>query len=189
MALGFIIKIHEYWLRENIRKAFAFSGYDNCKVQLIVTQIDPSGVYIIIGSHETPEPAIIVENKMAEVSKYSLNYWLPYIGSFFWLLSFSFWVVLWFLNPYSIEKVPNIITIPGVFMAIFCLIGVAVSIRRKPVLMALVSILSFFPIGCYLLFSPGIFKIIGWLNIVCFVISLFMFYSLRSEKHEIAKIS
>ncbi|NOQ40751.1 MAG: hypothetical protein GQ562_10585 [Anaerolineales bacterium] len=56
LALGFIIKIQEYWLRENIRKAFAFSGYDNCKVQLIVTQIGPSGVYIIIGSHETPEP-------------------------------------------------------------------------------------------------------------------------------------
>ena len=47
-----------------------------------------------------------VENKMAEGSKYSLNYWLPYIGSFFLLLSFSFWVVLWFLNPYSTEKAP-----------------------------------------------------------------------------------
>lgn len=126
---------------------------------------------------------------MAERSKYSLNYWLPYVGSFMWLLSFSFWIVLWFLNPYSMEKASNIITIPGVFMAIICLLGVAGSIKRKPILMALVSILSFIPIGWYLLFSPGIFKIIGWLNIFCFVISLFMFFSLRSEIHEITKIS
>jgi len=126
---------------------------------------------------------------MAEESKYRSNIWLPYVSSLFWFLSFSLWVVLWFKNPYSAEKALNIITIPGVIMVIFCLLGVVVSIKRKPVLMALVSILSFFPIGWYLLSSPGFLKIIGWLNIACFVISLFIFYSLRYDKHKISKNS
>lgn len=126
---------------------------------------------------------------MAKKTKYSFNHWLPYIGSFFWLLTFTFWVVLWFQNPYSTENASNIITLPGVVMAIFCLLGAAISIKRKPVLMALVSMLSFFPIGWYLISTPGIFEIIGWFNIVSFVISVLMFYNLRSEKSDNAKIS
>ena len=135
------------------------------------------------------ESSIIRKNTMAEESENSSNSWLPYIGSFFWFLSFALWVALWLINPYSTEKASNIITLPGVFMAIFCLLGVVVSIKRKPILMASVSILSFFPIGWYLLLTPGIFNIIGWLNIVCFVISLFMFYDSRYEIHKISNIS
>jgi len=126
---------------------------------------------------------------MVNESKRASKSWLPYIGSFFWILSFSLWIGLWFINPYTTDKASNIITIPGVLMAVFCLFGVLVSFMRKPILMALVSILSFFPVGLYLLLTPGIFKFIGLLNIVCFVLSLFMFYGLRNERHEITKIS
>lgn len=118
---------------------------------------------------------------MVKESKYSSIFWLAYTSFFFWFLSFSLWVVLWFKNPYSTEKTLNLITTPGIIMLILCLLGMVVSINRKPILMALVSISSFFPIGAYLLFTPGIFKIIGWLNIASLVISLFMYYSLRNE--------
>lgn len=61
LASGFAIQNQEHWLRENISQAIAFSGFCNCKVKLIITQIDPSGVYIIIGSHETPGLRIIAD--------------------------------------------------------------------------------------------------------------------------------
>ncbi len=100
---------------------------------------------------------------MEKESKRSLKFWFPYLGSIFWILSLSLWFVLWFINPYSNDKASNIITIPGVFMAVFCLFGIVISIKRKPILLALISILSFFPVGLYLLLTPGIFKIISLL--------------------------
>ena len=106
--------------------------------------------------------------------------WMSLSSVLFWLLSCILWFIMWFNNPYSTEKPAEIITTPGIYMVLLCLVGMVISRRKMPVLMALVSVLSFLPIGWYLLGTPGIFNLIGWLNIACFILSLVM---LSISKH------
>ncbi len=52
-------------------------------------------------------------------------------------------------------------------MLLIATIGVVSSYLKKPILLLVLALLSFSPIGLYLLATPGIFLIIGILNIVC----------------------
>ena len=118
-----------------------------------------------------------VENLLIQAKAIRMKRWVSTLSAVLWLLSLILWLVLWFDNPYSKISPLELITLPGVFMVALCLLGMFVSIRKKPVLMLVVSTISFFPIGWYLLGSPGIFKIIGLSNMACFILSLLMFGS------------
>ncbi len=101
--------------------------------------------------------------------------WPMYMGSTACTLAFLLWLILWFDNPYTTEEPGEIITSPGVLMVLFCIAGFVAAIKSKPMIMLIVSLLSFCPIGWYMLASPGIFNWIGWLNIVYFFSAIGMF--------------
>jgi len=101
-----------------------------------------------------------------------------YIGATGALVSCSLWLVLFFINPYVIsgtESIENPITAPGVLMAAFSLVAVWASIKGRLFLLFAVSAISLLPMGIYLLGSPGIFKWIGVMNIVCLLSAISMF--------------
>ena len=66
-------------------------------------------------------------------------------------------------------------------MALLCIAGVVAVLRCKPIAMVIISLLSFFPVGWYLLGSPGIFKWIGWLNIVYLFSAIGMYYCCKRK--------
>jgi len=98
----------------------------------------------------------------------SANSKLYVISAMSWISTFGLWVVLWFFNPYSQT---DSITIPGMLMLFFATAGVIGSYLMKPILLLSLALLSFFPIGFYLLGTPGIFLFIGILNIVSIVLA------------------
>ena len=85
-----------------------------------------------------------------------------------WVSTIGLWIVLWFFNPYAQSET---ITIPGVIMLFAAVAGVVGSYCRKPILLLALALVSFIPIGLYLLGTPGIFLIIGILNIVCIALA------------------
>jgi hypothetical protein len=90
------------------------------------------------------------------------------ISAMLWLSTIVLWTVLWFFNPYAQSEA---ITIPGVIMLFAAVAGLVSSYSQKPKLLLALALVSFIPIGLYLLGTPGIFLIIGVLNIVCIALA------------------
>lgn len=88
-------------------------------------------------------------------------------GAAIWVSTLALWVVLWFFNPYS--STGEAITIPGMIMILAALVGVFASMKGSGVGQLLAALVSIFPIGLYVLGTPGIFALIGVLNILAII--------------------
>ena len=87
-------------------------------------------------------------------------------------------VVLWISFAYANYLYPDDVSTPtwitiGV-MVLLSISGLCASLAKKPLLMILVFLVSFFPVGLYLLGVPSIFRLIGITNVLFLVSSLFM---------------
>ncbi|HYP28814.1 MAG TPA: hypothetical protein VE262_19030 [Blastocatellia bacterium] len=79
-----------------------------------------------------------------------------------------------FFNPYGNEFLSGeTYILVAVLISLACLSGWA-SLMNKPLFMLIVSVLSFIPVGFYLLLTPGIFKYIGFCNLICIGIAILM---------------
>jgi hypothetical protein len=94
------------------------------------------------------------------------------LGALFAFGSLSLYIVLAFFNPYA----PGHITVPMVAMIFLAIWGIIASLTEKPYLMLTVSLVSFVPIGLYLLGTPGIFRWIGACNLLLLLASLLLLY-------------
>jgi hypothetical protein len=90
------------------------------------------------------------------------------ISAILWASTFGLWIILWFFNPYSQT---DTITIPGVIILLLASTGVISSYLRKPILLLSLALISFFPIGFYLMGTPGIFALIGILNLLAIILA------------------
>ena len=106
--------------------------------------------------------------RIAEMSTSPSNNKLYLLSAMLWFLTVGLWIVLWFFNPYSQTET---VTIPGLVMLFVATTGVVSSFLKKPILLLTLALLSFFPIGLYLLGTPGIFLNIGLLNVVSVVVA------------------
>ena len=85
-------------------------------------------------------------------------------------------VVLKFFNPYTPEIVRSV---PVTLMLMLALAGMAASLAAKPYWMLALAIISFIPIGLYLLGTPGIFRWVGVLNLLFLAAGLLMLFARR----------
>ena len=93
---------------------------------------------------------------------------LDIVSAMSWLVTLGLWIILWFFNPYSQAET---LSIPGMIMLLLAIAGIVSSYLMKPMLLLALALLSFIPIGIYLLGTPGIFLFIGILNIVSIVLA------------------
>ncbi len=77
-------------------------------------------------------------------------------------------LVLWLVGLFYLP--PTSWLVAGVMILLSLLAGYA-SWRERPCLLMVVALLSFFPVGLYLLGMPGLFRWIGLLNLLLFVAS------------------
>jgi hypothetical protein len=107
-------------------------------------------------------------------------------GAGAWALTIVLWLVLWFFNPYT--SAGGTITIPGMVMILVAIFGVFASLKGSWLGQLLASLASIFPIGLYLLGSPGIFAFIGILNMLSIVpTGNFLLFRRATEKSVSAK--
>ena len=98
--------------------------------------------------------------------------------AFFYSATAAFWLALWFYNPYTLQSYTELITAPGFFMILLSLLGVWAALNIKPVSLFFIALFSLIPIGSYMLSSPGIFMLIGWFNLACFILILIYYCEL-----------
>ena len=77
----------------------------------------------------------------------------------------SLWVVFLFDNPYAPRAQGRVLTFGGL-MALSAVVSVIAAARGAHLGMYLLFFVSFFPVGLYVLAGPGLFRAIGWLNLL-----------------------
>ena len=74
------------------------------------------------------------------------------------------WAIFLFRNPYaSAAEGPTLLF--GRLMILASLIGLVAAARGAHLAMYLLFVVSFVPVGFYVMLGPGIFQAIGWLNL------------------------
>jgi hypothetical protein len=82
--------------------------------------------------------------------------------------------VLLYFNPY-VKTEPKVDLSPTVLLMVAAaFLGIVASVMARPLWMLIVFCVSFFPMGFYLLGTPGIFKWIGVCNIGFLVSAVLM---------------
>jgi hypothetical protein len=92
------------------------------------------------------------------------------LGSLAALGTLSLYIVLVFFNPYS----PGSLTIPIMLMMLLSGVSTITAWKAKPYLMLVIFLLSFVPMGLYMLGTPGLFKWIGIFNLLFLLASVLM---------------
>ena len=95
------------------------------------------------------------------------------------LLTLLLWIALSFFNPYGYQGLTDESRLISVVMILLAIVGVFAVVKIKPYLMLGVGILSFVPVGFYLLGTPSLFKWIGVSNAMFVLSSLLMLMALR----------
>lgn len=80
------------------------------------------------------------------------------------------YLVFVFFNPYR----PGSLTLPIVAMMVLALVGALAAWWAKPYLMLAIFLVTFVPVGLYMLGTPGLFKWIGILQLVFLLASILM---------------
>jgi hypothetical protein len=97
-----------------------------------------------------------------------------------WVFVVVLWTILWFFNPYTSRE--EAITIPGLVMILVAIFGIFGSVKRSGIAQLLASLVSILPIGLYLLGTPGVFALIGVLNIAAiFPAAYFLVFGRSTE--------
>jgi len=74
------------------------------------------------------------------------------------------WMVFVFWNPYDTRIEPPTMLLGSTMILAAALAGAAAA-RKAHLAMYLLFIVSFFPVGFYVMLGPGIFQAIGWLEL------------------------
>lgn len=96
--------------------------------------------------------------------------------AYFGLLVAAGTLVFWLVGLLYLPPVSWLVA--GVMIGLSLIAGYA-SLRERPYLLLLVALFSFFPVGYYLLGTPGLFRWIGVLNLFLFVMAGGIFLSSR----------
>lgn len=60
-----------------------------------------------------------------------IEMWPMFIGVLTCGAIFMLWIILWFYNPYQTQEPSEIITTPGIFMALLCIAGSVAALRLR----------------------------------------------------------
>ena len=94
------------------------------------------------------------------------------------LVSSTAAVVLWISFAYANYMYPDDVSTPTRItigmIVLLSISGLCAAVAKKPLLMLLIFLVSFFPVGLYLLGVPSIFRLIGITNVLFLVSSLLM---------------
>jgi hypothetical protein len=77
-------------------------------------------------------------------------------------------LALWLVGLFYLPPTSRLVT--GVMMVLSLVAGYA-SVRERPYLLTVAALFSFFPVGYYLMGTPGWFRWIGVLNLLLFAVS------------------
>lgn len=83
------------------------------------------------------------------------------------------WVVF-LLNPYGGQGGTLGTALVGCLMIVLAIVGIVASIQVRSLLLAVVAVISFMPVGLYMLGSPAVWKWIGVSEIVMFLAAIIM---------------
>lgn len=97
-----------------------------------------------------------------------LNSPLYIASALIWMFTIGLWLTLWYFNPYSET---GAVTIPGFLMFVVAGLGIIFSYTQKALVLLILAVVSFLPIGLYFLGTPGIFCFIGILNILSIAVA------------------
>jgi hypothetical protein len=111
------------------------------------------------------------------------GFWGLVIGTIASLGSILFWLVLLFFNPYD-GGIEVDSLFPITLMIILAMIGLLSALKSKSAIMFIVFVGSFFPIGYYMLGTPGIFKWIGVFNAMYLPSAILMAFNNRKGEAE-----
>jgi hypothetical protein len=93
----------------------------------------------------------------------------------------SLWSIFSFLNPYGYEGMSSAVYLIAALMIVLGVVGIVAVLTERSRLMVAVFVLSFVPIGFYLLGAPGLFRWIGIFNIL-FLLSGLVMLALRHKR-------
>ncbi|MGH9349830.1 MAG: hypothetical protein ACRD26_21475 [Vicinamibacterales bacterium] len=93
----------------------------------------------------------------------------------------SLWAIFLFGNPYAPRAQGRVLTF-GSLMILSTIVSAAAAALGAHLAMYLLFVVSFFPVGLYVLTGPGLFSAIGWLNLVYLAGALLVHRSMRQAK-------
>src|SRR5205823_2487466 len=74
------------------------------------------------------------------------------------------WIAFLFRNPYAAPAEGRVLLFGGLMILASLLAGAAAAFGAH-LAMYLLFVLSFFPVGLYVMLGPGVFQAVGWLNL------------------------
>ena len=89
--------------------------------------------------------------------------WIGFLAS---VTTLILWAVFLFANPYDSEGIKSDNYAPAAVMMALAAVGFVAAWRIIPILMFIVFAISLFPVGLYLLGTPGIFRWVGVCNLL-----------------------
>ena len=92
------------------------------------------------------------------------------------------WVVFLFHNPYSAPAEGRILLFGSLMLLASALSAVAAALGAH-LAMYLLFVLSFLPVGFYVMLGPGIFQAIGWLNLAYLASAALVHRRVRARHH------
>src|SRR5687768_3478478 len=76
----------------------------------------------------------------------------------------SLWLIFLFRNPYAPPAEGRVLLF-GSLMILACTVSALAAALGAHLAMYLLFLLTFLPVGFYVMLGPGIFQAIGWLNL------------------------
>lgn len=101
------------------------------------------------------------------------------LGVLVWLGTIALWIVFLYFNPYSRSGTVGTYVV-GMTMIAVAAVGVYSSWLAKPSLLYFAVVLSLCPEGLYTLLTPGVFCLIGLLNLVALVCAVVLHRRIRT---------
>lgn len=86
----------------------------------------------------------------------------------------AFWLIFLFANPYSDQGQATDSVLVVMVMLLLSVLAVLASLAKRPYLMAFLAAVMLVPVGLYTLGTPGLFRWIGFLEVVYFAAALLM---------------
>jgi hypothetical protein len=98
----------------------------------------------------------------------------------------ALWLILLFANPYGEEGMGAGTLFVAGAMIVLAVVGAVASILGEPFLMGAVAVISLFPVGLYLLGTPGIFLGIGLCDLILLAAATLLYRAER--RHRLANL-
>lgn len=93
----------------------------------------------------------------------------------------ALWLIFQFRNPYAPETT-NITLLFTITMVIAAAIAAVAAMQGKHVAMYLLFFVMFFPLGLYMSMTPGMFRVIGWLQLAYLAAAVLVHRGIMMEK-------